>query len=255
MESATSKGQLIGRSPTDDYPDRIKRLRGSLGLTQQALAQRLGVSFATVNRWENGQTKPSQLSWNQLRNLALGVDEESPPAGKKEAKNPPPTLDFTADPDVVKVLAEGERLSFGPLVNPAFATEISNIDPLPHQRIAVYDQMLSQPRLRFLLADDAGAGKTIMAGLYMREMLSRRLLRRILVVSPAGLVGNWRRELLRLFNLPFHIVEGADARNENPFVGATSDQVIVSVDTLASPRVFTRLKESAVAPYDLVIFD
>src|SRR3990170_1537124 len=112
-------------------------------------------------------------------------------------------------------------------------SEISSIDPLPHQRIAVYDHMLCQPRLRFLLADDAGAGKTIMSGLYMREMISRRLLRRILVVSPAGLVGNWRRELLLLFNLPFRIVEGADARNENPFVGATSDQVIVSMDTLA----------------------
>ncbi|OGB95392.1 MAG: hypothetical protein A3H39_11465, partial [candidate division NC10 bacterium RIFCSPLOWO2_02_FULL_66_22] len=134
MESATSKGQLIGRSPTDDYPDRIKRLRGSLGLTQQALAQSLGVSFATVNRWENGQAKPSQLSWNQLRNLALGDDEESLPAGKKEAEKPRPTLDFTADPNVVKVLAEGERLSFGHLANPTFATEISNIDPLPHQR-------------------------------------------------------------------------------------------------------------------------
>lgn len=245
---------MIARSQTNDYPDRIKRLRGSLGLTQQALAQRLGVSFATVNRWENAQSRPSQLSWEQLRHLELGGTEESPPSGREEKKLPP-ILDFTAEPEVVKVLAEGERLSFGHLVNPAFATEISNIDPLPHQRIAVYDHMLSQPRLRFLLADDAGAGKTIMAGLYVREILSRRLLRRILVVTPAGLVGNWRRELLRLFNLPFLIVEGADARNENPFIGATSDQVIISMDTLASPRAFARLRESVVVPYDLVIFD
>ena len=69
--------------------------------------------------------------------------------------------------------------------------------------------MLKQPRLRFLLADDAGAGKTIMSGLYIREMLSRRLLRRILIVPPAGLIGNWRRELLKLFNLPFRIVRGS----------------------------------------------
>jgi superfamily II DNA or RNA helicase len=246
---------LIGTSPPADYPDQIKRLRGALGLTQQALAQRLGVSFATVNRWENGQTKPSQLSWNQLQNLEAGVEQEPTSSGKKEAKRPPPILDFTADPDAVKVLAEGERISFGHLTNPTFATEISNIDPLPHQRIAVYDHMLRQPRLRFLLADDAGAGKTIMAGLYVREMLSRRLLRRILVVAPAGLVGNWRRELLRLFSLPFHIVEGADARQGNPFVGTDGDQVIVSMDTLASPRMLGRLKEDGVAPYDLVIFD
>ncbi|MBI2201894.1 MAG: hypothetical protein HYU43_08145, partial [Armatimonadetes bacterium] len=87
------------------------------------------------------------------------------------------------------------------------------------QRIAVYDYMLKQHRLLFLLADDAGAGKTIMSGLYIREMLSRRLLRRILIVTPAGLVGNWHRELLMLFNLPFRMVNGNDARHENPFVG------------------------------------
>src|SRR6266516_3190902 len=68
-------------------------------------------------------------------------------------------VDFTSDPDVVRLVVEGERLSYGHLFNPAFATEISMIEPLPHQRIAVYDHMLQQPRLRFLLADDAGAGQ------------------------------------------------------------------------------------------------
>ena len=82
------------------------------------------------------------------------------------------------------------------------------IDPLPHQRIAVYDHMLPQPRLRFLLGDEPGAGKTIMAGLYIREMLARRLLRRVLIVPPAGLVGNWERELRTLFGLDFQIVGG-----------------------------------------------
>jgi SNF2 family DNA or RNA helicase len=245
---------VIGPKPGDDYAERIKRLRGDLGLTQQALADRLGVSFATVNRWENKQTKPSRVYWGQLQQLEMRVAEESAPYGKPQP-TPPAILDFTAQPDVVKVLAEGERLSFGHLMNPAFATEISSIDPLPHQRIAVYDHMLKQPRLRFLLADDAGAGKTIMSGLYIREMLSRRLLRRILIVTPAGLVGNWRRELLTLFNLPFRIVTGADARADNPFQGEAGDRVIISVDTLASPRMFARLRETTVVPYDLVIFD
>ncbi|MDD4270964.1 MAG: helicase-related protein [Thermoguttaceae bacterium] len=152
-------------------------------------------------------------------------------------------------------LIEGERLSFGHLANPAFATEISNIDPLPHQRIAVYDQMLGQARLRFLLADDAGAGKTIMTGLYIREMFSRRLLRRVLIVPPAGLIGNWQAELQVLFNLTFNVVTGADAKNANPFMGPDSDRVIVSVDTLAGSRVFSRLREEQVEPYDLVVFD
>ena len=244
----------IGMRPGLDYPERIKRLRAEFGFTQQALADRLGVSFATVNRWENGQTKPSQLSWNQLRKLEMSAAEEVAPYGKKE-EIPPAILDFTAQSDVVKVLAEGERLSFGHLMNPTFATEISSIDPLPHQRIAVYDHMLKQSRLRFLLADDAGAGKTIMSGLYIREMLSRRLLRRTLIVTPAGLVGNWRRELLTLFNLPFRILSGGDARIDNPFQGEASDRIIISVDTLASLRMFSRLREPNVIPYDLVIFD
>jgi SNF2 family DNA or RNA helicase/DNA-binding XRE family transcriptional regulator len=244
----------IGLKPGNDFPERIRQLRGKLGLTQQSLADCLGVSFATVNRWENGKTTPSQLSWNQLRLIEVGGGEGDKVFAKKPDTTPA-VLDFTAQPEALKVLAEGERLSFGHLMNPAFATEISSIDPLPHQRIAVYDYMLKQGRLRFLLADDAGAGKTIMSGLYIREMLTRRLLHRILIVTPAGLVGNWRRELRTLFSLPFRIVSGSDARNDNPFTGTGSNHVIISVDTLASSRVFARLRESSVVPYDLVIFD
>src|SRR4029453_920567 len=167
----------------------------------------------------------------------------------------PPRLDFSADPEVVRVIAEGERLRYGHLFNPFFATEISLIDPLPHQRIAVYEHMLQQSRLRFLLADDAGAGKTIMAGVYIREMLARRLLHRVLIVPPAGLVGNWQREMRTLFNLPFRVVAGSEARAGNPFVGMESSFLIISVDTLAGERMFSRLQESTVEPYDLVIFD
>ncbi len=234
----------------DDYSNRIKRIRGRLGLTQQVLADRLGVSFATVNRWENSQTKPSRVYWAQIERL---VGDREP--DRQPTTRPAPLLDFTADPAAVLAIAEGERLSFGHLTNPAFATEISQIDPLPHQRIAVYDHMLKEERLRFLLADDAGAGKTIMTGLYLREMLSRRLLKRVLIVAPAGLVGNWKSELGKLFSLPFQIVSGSDARTANPFVGDDSDRLIVSVDTLAGARMFGRLKEAGVVPYDLVVFD
>jgi SNF2 family DNA or RNA helicase len=243
----------LGLTPDADYPVRIKRLRASIGLTQVALAGRLGVSFATVNRWENGKTEPTQLYWAQLRKLAAGQDDGAPTEPPMTAAEP--VLDFTASADRIRVLAEGERLSFGHLASPAFATEISSIDPLPHQRIAVYERMLPQTRLRFLLADDAGAGKTIMAGLYFREMLARRRLRRILIVSPAGLVGNWRREMRTLFALGFTEVTGEDARNGNPFVGEASNQAIVSIDTLVSDRVFARLQETAVEPYDLVVVD
>lgn len=248
---------------TNDYPETIKAMRARLGLTQVALAERLGVSFPTVNRWENGKSRPSQLSWQAILDLDKGISydeiqeegmefaELEPPPYNAE----PPLLDFTAKPEVVRVLVEGERLSFGHLANPTFATEISSIDPLPHQRIAVYDRMLKHARLRFLLADDAGAGKTIMTGLYVREMLSRRLLSRVLIVPPAGLVGNWQQEMQVLFNMPFRIISGQDAKTGNPFTGPDSDRVIVSVDTLVGDRMFSRLSEEDVEPYELVVFD
>ena len=139
--------------------------------------------------------------------------------------------DFLGDANAVRLVVESERLSYGYLANPAFAIETSRIDPLPHQRIAVYEHMLPQQRLRFLLADDAGAGKTIMAGLYIREMLARRLIRRVLIVPPAGLIGNWVRELRRFFGLEFRIVRGSDLREGNPFSGLTP-----TVSSAASTR-------------------
>lgn len=239
-------------------PIDIKELRRSLGLTQQALAELLGVSFATLNRWEKGRVAPSQMALEKLRRLRKGgltsyeQDENAPPvpvgvAGSK--------LDFLGDANELRVLVEGERLSYGHLFNPAFAAEISQIDPLPHQRIAVYQRMLTQPHLRFLLADDAGAGKTIMTGLYIRESLTRRTIRRVLIVSPAGLIGNWARELRNLFQLSFRIVSSADARKANPFASPDGDLAIVSIDSLRGATLFKALSDPATLPYDLVVFD
>ena len=253
-----------------DYSTRIKQLRQRFNLTQMRLAELMGVSFASVNRWENGQTKPAALAWQQIaRAEVLGIEAlnkdfsvaTSEQGQIREARaayvvgSGETVVDFSSPAEIVRLVAEGERLAYGHLFNPAFATETSRIDTLPHQRIAVYDQMLAQPRLRFLLADDAGAGKTIMAGLYVREMLARRLIRRVLIVPPAGLVSNWEREMHNLFSLPFGVVSGSDARTGNPFLGLESDLVIVSVDTLAGEQMFKRLGESSVQPYDLVIFD
>jgi superfamily II DNA or RNA helicase len=218
------------------------------------------VSHITVNRWENNQSAPSGLALQKIlrEEQSLGLADPVPETGHlfvPGSADTSPDLDFTSEPTAIRAVVEGERVSFGHVFNPAFATETSLIDPLPHQRIAVYLNMLPQPRLRFLLADDAGAGKTIMAGLYIREMLSRRLLKRIFIVPPAGLVGNWERELRSLFNLEFKVVTGIDSRAANPFAGSSSDRVIVSIDTLAGERMFARLQEKGVNPYDLVIFD
>ncbi len=242
----------------EDYPLRVKDLRGRLGLTQAQMAERVGVSFATVNRWENSQSRPGRLAWRGIVDLEAEVRHLTRPA-EPPAASATPTLDFGSEPAAVAAVAAATRLAYGHLSNPAFASEISSIDPLPHQRIAVYEHMIGQSPLRFLLADDAGAGKTIMTGLYLREMLVRRLVTRVLVAAPAGLVGNWEREMRTLFRLPFRIVRGPDARAGNPFVGPESDRVVVSVDTLAGERMFGRLREAvetgAARPYDLVVFD
>jgi superfamily II DNA or RNA helicase/transcriptional regulator with XRE-family HTH domain len=243
-----------------DYPSRVRNIRTRLDLTQMRLAEQIGVSFATVNRWENGQARPTRLAWQQILDLESAVGRHADGAAATiAAATTAPTLDFAGNPVAVAAVAEAKRLGYGYLFNGAFATETSLIDPLPHQRIAVYEHMLGLSPLRFLLADDAGAGKTIMTGLYVREMLARRLISRVLVVPPAGLVGNWEREMRTLFRLPFRIVRGAEARTGNPFTGPDSDRLIVSIDTLAGERMFGRLREAVISgaarPYDLVVFD
>ncbi len=241
----------------NDYPQRIRSAREVRGLTQAKFAELVGVSYATVNRWENRQSRPSNLAWERILQLEDSIDAHGVPALSANENATPEAhgLDFSADPDAVSAVAEAHRLAYGHLFNSAFATETSLIDPLPHQRIAVYQRMLDQSPLRFLLADDAGAGKTIMTGLYIREMLARRLIRRVLVVPPAGLVGNWEREMRELFHLHFRIVSGIDARVTNPFIGTASDLAIVSLDTLAGQRMFQHLRDAETEAYDLVVFD
>ena len=176
---------------------RVRRTRRRMELTQAGFAERVGVTLLTVHRWETGQSQPQRLALQRLRELEEALAEQDadrmPPAATPAAAAP--ALDFAGNPAAVSAVAEALRLAHGHQFNPAFASETARIDPLPHQRIAVYDRMLPQEPLRFLLADDAGAGKTIMTGLYVREMLSRDRIRRVLIVPPAGLVGNWEREL------------------------------------------------------------
>lgn len=237
-----------------NYAEIIRTARLAKGWTQLELATQLTVTNVTISRWEKGRVEPSILLWKKFLDLANpSFKAEAPDI--VESQHP---VDFMGDGLAVRAMVEGVRLAYGHLANPAFATEVSKIDPLPHQRIAVYEHMINQPRLRFLLADDAGAGKTIMTGLYIREMISRRLIQRVLIVPPAGLVGNWQNELRELFGMEFDIVTGPDlaSRNANPFsIGPNANRIICSVDTLRSERAFLRLAEDEVLPYDLVVFD
>ncbi len=238
-----------------NHPD-VRQLRKRIGWTQEQFAERLHVTPLTVLRWESGQSTPRPLALAKLRELEheFAASQAAAPKSLARGASPPP-LDFAGNPNAILAVAEAHRLAFGHQFNPTFASEISRIDPLPHQRIAVYEHMLPQEPLRFLLADDAGAGKTIMTGLAVREMLSRGRIQRVLVIPPAGLVGNWERELRTLFGLGFRIITGEDARTGNPFQGTASDLAIVSLDTLASQRTFARLQSAETTPYDMVVFD
>ncbi|MDR2056257.1 MAG: helix-turn-helix domain-containing protein, partial [Desulfovibrio sp.] len=125
------------RSPSE-VSEYIRALRKKYALTQESLAEVLGVSFASINRWENDQTKPTALALEKLHKLeaSLGVNDDPSTSGPDAVPDNVQT-DFTARPEAVKAIIEAERLAFAHTVNPAFATEISRIDPLPHQRIAV----------------------------------------------------------------------------------------------------------------------
>jgi len=115
--------------------------------------------------------------------------------------------DFAANPRLVFLGLEAKRYRFASLYDPLLAVNISKIDPLPHQIEAVYGYILNLPRIRFLIADDPGAGKTIMAGLIIKELKLRHQIKRILIVVPGHLKSQWHRELKHWFEEIFRIVD------------------------------------------------
>ena len=175
--------------PICGFTERVRDARSRMDLTQAQFAERMAVTPLTVHRWETGQSRPRALALERLQALEEAtsnreaVDQSGAAHGLPISHVP---LDFAGDPAAVLLIAEAYRLAHGHQFNAAFASETARIDPLPHQRIAVYERMLPQEPLRFLLADDAGAGKTIMTGLYVREMLFRRRIRRVLIVRRRG---------------------------------------------------------------------
>ena len=132
---------------------------------------------------------------------------------------------YDADPDEFRLAAEALRIQYAALYDPLAAVNSSDVDPLPHQIRAVYEELLPRIPLRFLLADDPGAGKTVMAGLYLKEMILRSDCERALIVAPGGLVEQWREELSEKFDLHFDVftrgmIDDAQGRNvfaEHPF--------------------------------------
>ena len=191
-----------------------------------------------------------KTSVGTLRDRLLSrTDEESISRATRERP-----WSFEGDGDAFKLAVEAKRIDLAFLFDPMMAVHTSNVDPLPHQITAVYESMLPRQPLRFVLADDPGAGKTIMAGLYIRELLMRADSRRILVVAPGSLVEQWRDELMEKFGLEFPVYSSAleaAVPTGNPFEDV--DQLIVRLDQMSRNE---GLQEKLVAAsWDLVIFD
>jgi SNF2 domain-containing protein len=123
-------------------------------------------------------------------------------------------LSYNGEGRLLRLALQAYSLGIAYEFDPYFGLSIFRVDPLPHQLEAVYEYLLKLPRVRFLLADDAGAGKTIMAGLLIRELKLRGLAERVLVVCPANLTFQWQRELKEKFDEKFLVLKGGDIRDQ-----------------------------------------
>jgi SNF2 family DNA or RNA helicase len=162
---------------------------------------------------------------------------------------------FDGDGALFRLVSEALRIRLAYLFDPVLAVHTSLVDPLPHQITAVYEHMLRQP-LRFLLADDPGAGKTIMAGLLIKELVARGDLERCLVVCPGSLAEQWQDELFRRFHLPFEILTNDKleaARTGNWFL--ETNLAIARLDKLARDEDLHFKLQAPDCRWDLVVCD
>ena len=161
---------------------------------------------------------------------------------------------FDAPGEEFKLAAEAYRISLAHLFDPMMAVHTSNVEPLPHQIAAVYESMLPRQPLRYVLADDPGAGKTIMAGLFIRELLMRADAKRVLIVAPGSLVEQWQDEMFEKFGLTFTLFsreQVEQSRSGNPFDDI--DLMVARVDQLS--RNEDLQEKLRLSHWDLVVVD
>ena len=162
-------------------------------------------------------------------------------------------LSYDGDGRLLRLGLQAYSLGIAYEFDPYFGLSISRVDPLPHQLEAVYEHLLKLPSVRFLLADDAGAGKTVMAGLLVRELKLRGLVERVLVVCPANLTFQWQRELKEKFDEKFMVLKGGDIRDQfgvNQWL--EQKQIITSLDLAKRTEILPGLRQ---VHWDLVIVD
>jgi SNF2 family DNA or RNA helicase len=163
---------------------------------------------------------------------------------------------FDGDGALFRLVSEAHRIRLAHLFDPVLAVHTSLVDPLPHQITAVYEAMLPRQPLRFLLADDPGSGKTIMAGLFIKELIARGDLKRCLVVCPGSLAEQWQDELHRRFHLPFEILTNDKleaARTGNWFL--ENDLAIARLDKLSRNEDVQQKLSAPDCRYDLIVCD
>ena len=166
----------------------------------------------------------------------------------------PDTEPFDGDSKMFRLGIEAMRLALAFEYDPYFSLSIARVDPLPHQLEAVYDYFLRLPRIRFLLADDPGAGKTIMAGLLIKELKIRGLIKRILIITPASLSFQWQREMKDKFRENFEIIRSDILRanyGSNPW--QDKNQVVTSVSWVS--RIEDAKESLLRSHWDLIIVD
>src|SRR5437764_6978761 len=162
-------------------------------------------------------------------------------------------LSFKGEGDLLRLGIQAYSLGIAYEFDPYFGLSISRVDPLPHQLEAVYEYLLKLARVRFLLADDAGAGKTIMSGLLIRELELRGLAERILIICPANLAFQWQRELKEKFDTKFLVMRGQDIREQfgvNQWL--ERKRVITSLDLAKRADILPGLRQ---VQWDMVIVD
>jgi SNF2 family DNA or RNA helicase len=161
---------------------------------------------------------------------------------------------FDSNGELFRLVSEAFRIRMAYLFDPWMAVHLSLVEPLPHQITAVYGEMLPRQPLRFLLADDPGAGKTIMAGLFIKELMLRGDLQRCLIVVPGNLVEQWQDELFQRFHLPFEILTNdriATARTGNAL--DEMSLVIARLDKLSRDEELQA--KLAQTDWDLIVVD
>ncbi len=190
-----------------------------------------------------------RLPDGSLEEAIISAEEIASILGRETVKTESMT---PVDAEKLRLLIESTRIRLAYAHDQQFAVSLSGIRTLPHQIEAVYQAMLPQPRLRFLLADDPGAGKTIMAGLLVKELKLREAIERILILCPAPLMIQWQDEMLRWFGEPFDIIFSAVDQQQLTNPWQRSSQIIASIDYAKQEDVRERVWQQR---WDLVIID